>query len=263
MWAPLISQVTFILFFSTSTVFSQPSALEDHFPTKNTADSIAYVSPGSAYEWKQLIVPSVMVGYGIGSQFIKPLIRLDKQVAADISKNQIKEFPIEDMLQYFPTASVYAFDLFGSKPKHAVRDYTLVLASSHLIMAGIVQTMKHTIDVQRPNGKNTKSFPSGHTATAFVGAHVLFKEYKDDTIWLGISGYAFATFTGYMRIGNQKHWVSDVVAGAGIGILSVELAYWLLPSLQKWFGWNNTSHQLMILPSFQEKKIGLGLIYNF
>ncbi len=84
---------------------------------------------------------------------------------------------------------------------------------------------KHTINVQRPDGSNMKSFPSGHTATVFTGSHILFNEYKDSCPWIGIGAYGIATATGILRMTNNKHWLSDVITGAGIGILSAEVAY--------------------------------------
>jgi membrane-associated phospholipid phosphatase len=48
---------------------------------------------------------------------------------------------------------------------------------------------------------------------------------------LSISGYPIAIFTGVYRALNNKHWVGDVVAGAGFGILSTEIAYWLYPKI--------------------------------
>ena len=47
----------------------------------------------------------------------------------------------------------------------------------------------------------------------------MWQEYKDVSVWYGISGYIVATGTGFFRIYNNKHWLTDVAAGAGIGIL--------------------------------------------
>lgn len=79
----------------------------------------------------------------------------------------------------------------------------------------------------RPDGSNDHSFPSGHTATAFMTATMLTKEYGHKSPWIGIGVYLMATATGLMRMANNKHWLSDVLTGAGIGILSTEMGYYL------------------------------------
>lgn len=75
----------------------------------------------------------------------------------------------------------------------------------------------------RPDGSNNKSFPSGHTATAFMAATMLHKEYGGRSPWYSIAGYSMATVTGVSRMLNNKHWLSDVLVGAGIGILGVSV----------------------------------------
>lgn len=98
-------------------------------------------------------------------------------------------------------------------------------AFSVALMAGAVNSLKYTCRMPRPDGSNNKSFPSGHTATAFMAATMLHKEYGGRSPWYSIAGYSMATVTGVSRMLNNKHWLSDVLVGAGIGILSVELGY--------------------------------------
>ncbi len=108
-------------------------------------------------------------------------------------------------------------------------DHWRFLASSAMaygIMAAIVNPIKHTAKEMRPDGSSRNSWPSGHTATAFVSATILHKEYGlTRSPWYSVAGYAVATATGVMRVLNNRHWVSDVLSGAGVGIVSTELAY--------------------------------------
>lgn len=78
----------------------------------------------------------------------------------------------------------------------------------------IVESLKYTVHRERPNG-HPKSFPSGHTAAAFVGAGFLQMRYG--VAW-GLPAYALAAFTGYSRIESNNHWTSDVLMGAAIGL---------------------------------------------
>ncbi len=101
-------------------------------------------------------------------------------------------------------------------------------AFSASLMAIAVNTLKHTVKVMRPDGSNRHSFPSGHSATAFMTATMLHKEYgMTRSPWYSIGGYTAATLTGLSRQMNNKHWLSDVLVGAGIGILSTEVGYYL------------------------------------
>lgn len=100
------------------------------------------------------------------------------------------------------------------------------MATSYLLVSGTVLGLKSVTNVERPDGSSNNSFPSGHTATAFAGAEFLWQEYKDQSIWYGIAGYVVATGTGLFRIYNDRHWLTDVAAGAGIGILCTKTAYW-------------------------------------
>jgi membrane-associated phospholipid phosphatase len=93
------------------------------------------------------------------------------------------------------------------------------------MMTVIVRVLKNSTDVTRPGGTNHQSFPSGHTAQAFVAATFLHKEFGDKSVWYSIGAYTMASTVGALRIMNNKHWISDVLAGAGIGILSTNMAY--------------------------------------
>jgi membrane-associated phospholipid phosphatase len=63
------------------------------------------------------------------------------------------------------------------------------------------------------------SFPSGHTTVAFAAATVFAMEYKNHPI-VPIISYSAATLIGLSRITENKHWITDVVAGAALGYLT-------------------------------------------
>ena len=110
--------------------------------------------------------------------------------------------------------------------------YQIVTADAFaaIMMAAVVNGLKYSINRTRPNGHDA-SFPSGHTATAFTGATLLAHEYGDRSIWIPIAGYTVATATGVMRVLNNRHYVSDVIVGAAVGILTAELAYWVTDAI--------------------------------
>ena len=136
--------------------------------------------------------------------------------------------------------------------------------ASYGVMAAFVNGIKYTASEMRPDGSTRNSWPSGHTATAFVGATILHKEYGlTRSPWYSIAGYTVATATGVMRVLNNRHWISDVLSGAGIGILSTELAYGICDLLfkQKGLLMNDLAYypDLKKNPSFFSISMGIGL----
>jgi len=210
----------------------------------------------------RFIIPATLISYGVLAQIAKPLRQFDENTDNEVSKHFTHRRTFDNTLQYAPVVAVYGLDFMGIKAKNNFRDRTFVVITSHLIMGGAVQTVKKATGVERPDGSNYLSFPSGHTATAFTGAHILFKEYKDVSPWIGVAGYAAATTVGTMRVLNRKHWVSDVVAGAGVGILSVEIGYMLLPVFHKIIGVESKSN-LVIMPVVGNNQYGLGMACVF
>ena len=134
-------------------------------------------------------------------------------------------FRYDDYLQYAPAALMLGLKIGGVRGRSSWGRMLVSDAFSVALMAGAVNSLKYTCRMPRPDGSNNKSFPSGHTATAFMAATMLHKEYGGRSPWYSIAGYSMATVTGVSRMLNNKHWLSDVLVGAGIGILSVELGY--------------------------------------
>ena len=168
---------------------------------------------------------------------------------------------IDDYLQFFGPAMTVGLKLGGYEGRS---DWPRLLASaglSYAIMAGFVNGIKYTAKEMRPDGSTANSWPSGHTATAFVGASLLHKEYGlTRSPWWSVAGYGVATATGVMRILNNRHWISDVMSGAGIGIMSTELGYALCDLMFK--GKGLLRNDLLIeneRPSFFSISMGLGL----
>lgn len=168
---------------------------------------------------------------------------------------------IDDYLQFFGPAAVVGLKLGGYEGRS---DWPRLLASAALsygIMAGFVNGIKYTAKEMRPDGSTANSWPSGHTATAFVGASLLHKEYGlTRSPWFSVAGYGMATATGVMRVLNNRHWISDVMSGAGIGILSTELGYAIGDLLFKGKGLLHNDLQLdSENPSFFGISMGVGL----
>lgn len=191
------------------------------------------------------------------------LKQLNNSTRYEISEHKPDKIKLDNYTQYVPAVMVYGLNAIGLKGKHNLKDRSVILGTSLLISSAIVLPTKHLVKEERPDGSNSLSFPSGHTAFAFATAQFMFREYQDENIWLSLSGYPIAVFTGVYRILNDKHWVGDVVAGAGIGILSTEVAYWLFPKVSKLFSKDHSKNSALVYPFYQNKTMGLGLSLNF
>ena len=139
---------------------------------------------------------------------------------------------VDDYIQYLPLAGTLLLCIDRDK-REGWQDKVVLGATGMAVMGILVNSLKYSVCEMRPDGSRRNSFPSGHTATAFVGAELVRLEYGNG--W-GAAAYVFATATGVLRVYNERHWCHDVLAGAGIGILSAKIAYWLLPWEQKQLG---------------------------
>jgi membrane-associated phospholipid phosphatase len=150
--------------------------------------------------------------------------------------------PIDDYLQYAPLALSFGLKAAGVKSRSNFINQVVITAKAELLMNVIVQGMKTWIPSERPSG-NMHSMPSGHTAQAFVSATILDMEYRDASPWISVGGYAVATTTAMYRMINNKHWISDVLIGAGIGIFSTKVVYFTHR-----YHWGNKSN-IVIFPA--------------
>lgn len=133
----------------------------------------------------------------------------------------------DDYLQYLPAGVMVGLKAFGYEGRSSWAGMLVSDAFSAAIMAAAVNGVKYSVGRLRPDGSRYNSFPSGHTATAFMTATMLYKEYGWREPLLGIGGYTVAAVTGVSRIMNNRHWLTDVVAGAAVGIGAVHLGYYL------------------------------------
>lgn len=162
----------------------------------------------------------------VGSSFLYKQNKVDFQALRTRSNQGIGSYVHwDDVVQFVPLAACYGMKIAGvpSRSQWGRMVGTHALATGMMML--ITRPMKSSIYSLRPNSTHAGSFPSGHTATAFMLAGFLHNEYNHVSPWISVGGYAMATATGIGRIVHNRHWVSDVLCGAGIGILSTELAY--------------------------------------
>jgi len=213
--------------------------------------------------FKSVIIPSVLIGYGIIGIHNDALKRFNYDIQEELKGHVDNNFKIDNVSQFVPSLSVYGLNAIGIKGKNNFKDRTIILGTASLIMGSTVTAMKKLTTIERPDGSNKLSFPSGSTAIAFMGAEFLYQEYKEVSIWYGISGYLVATGTGFLRLHNNKHWFTDVVTGAGIGILSTKIAYWIHPLVKKTLFKDKKEISGLVMPFHNGKEYGLALSMSF
>jgi len=238
-----------------------------------TNHSFAQISPAESFEEPQdlgfnyhsLIIPSLLIGYGIIGLESHTLRDINFEVKEEVNEHIDRKFTIDDFAQYAPMLSVYSLNSMGVQGYHDFGGRTMVLSTAYLIMGVTVNGLKKLTHIQRPDGSTYNSFPSGHTATAFMGAEFLRQEYSDVSIWYGVAGYLVAAGTGAFRIYNDRHWLTDVLAGAGIGILSTKIAYWLTPTFTEDIAHNESTGRIngIVMPFYNAQGYGVGMSVKF
>ncbi|MBF8456960.1 phosphatase PAP2 family protein [Kaistella sp. G5-32] len=188
-------------------------------------DSLQLHNSRFEFQYKKMYVPVglMMTGVIAGGHGKNSW---NNQVAAERNKN-FSNFQnhADDYLQFAPFVAVYGFEFAGMKPKTDWKNRTAILIKGQIINLGLVLILKNTLKETRPDG-TALSFPSGHTANAFAGATMLSIEYGKDYKWVPYAAYGVASTVGVLRIANNRHYLSDVLFGAGLGILSMKVAYW-------------------------------------
>lgn len=214
-----------------------------------------------------LVPPAVMITYGVLSFPVHPIRRFDFYVHSGIAKSDSTfSTKAESYFQFAPVILVYGLNLVGIPGKNRFIDRTVLLGLSGSIVAISAGLTKHISHRLRPNHGDYLSFPSGHTATAFMGAEFMAQEYDAKSVWYGVAAYGIATTTGVFRLYNRDHWFSDVVAGAGFGILSTKLAYLVYPYIRNWLtsrDKNGNKKSMMLMPTYQDGVPGISFAKVF
>ena len=204
------------------------------------------VSVRTPYEFRpaQAVLPSVLVGsavavhYGCrdaGLNVVEGSLddRIQHYFYQDLRKGgTVPELSFDNYLQYAPFVMDLGLGMLGAKARNPLLDRTLEMALGTVACAVMSWSCKQLFYSIRPNG-NKGSFPSGHTDTVFLGAELVRMEYG----WgWGSCSYAMGVTVGVMRMYNNWHWFSDVLFGAGIGILAANIGGWLLEPVKDLLG---------------------------
>lgn len=264
--------LTGLLFLFTSSVYSSMLPL---FPTEELNSSLFTLHPEKdQHKFHKDSIHQFSFRYADQKRGLKPWIAPALLVTSGTAlhfmpevKNDIHDFVqanfsyhgnIDDYAQIAPLAAVYILNLTGIRSKNNFGNVTALAVKSILLNSTITYRLKVWVNSPRPNLAK-HAFPSGHTSTAFTFAHFMHKEYGDRSPWYSFGAYSAAAAVGIMRMAKNVHWLPDVLAGAGIGILSTELVY-----LTHQYKWDNEHlKRLDILPFRLGKQNGVTMVYRF
>lgn len=230
------------------------------------ADSLG-ICRSEEFRFSQLVAPAVLIGSGAAITWSDYLERnVNLEVRDFVVSHNLPSTWVDDVTACVPAAAHIGLKWLGVASAHTDKERISTLVTASAIQFGVVRGLKHAVDVVRPDGTNDHSFPSNHTSSAFMGAELVRIEYGT---WWGLGAYTVATATAVMRVYNNRHWVGDVLAGAGIGILSAQAAYWLLPLERKLFGWDavctsdSTASSMLFVPYAAPNAAGFSFALTF
>lgn len=174
------------------------------------------------------VLPAALLTYGWLKPAIPGIERLDDRIYEGIRERHPDfKTSLDGYLQWAPSLSIYAMDLAGVKTRHGFRDHLLIDAGSILVAGGLGYAMRRIGRNFEVYNKGDSEFPSGHTTNAFRGAEIVRQELRHSHPAWSYSGYVMASVVGILRLYNGQHYLTDVIAGAGLGMLSTKLTYWM------------------------------------
>lgn len=200
------------------------SSLRAQQPPPAGGDTLA----PTIHHWRQVAVPSLLAIYGLTAPFVGFAHQIDLRTSQHMAPNAAGRGNWDSYLRWAPAVGILTLKAAGVQTRHSFKQQAILQASAYFLTAGAVFTGKQIFKRERPDGSDNQSFPSGHSALAFTGAAIWRLELKQTHPVLSWGGYLLAGITAAQRVRHNEHWVSDVVGGAGVGILSAQASYWLL-----------------------------------
>lgn len=241
------------------------SVINEKAVAADTAAVAAYPDPTHHFRAAEWLIPGGVAVFGaicVNASWGK---NLRENLHNTFSQKGLNKTSVDNYIQYAPAVATLGLGLCGVKGQHAFKDRAIIMMMSYATMAIVVNAAKYTFKEKRPDSSSRNSFPSGHTATAFVGAEMLYQEYRTTHPWIGYTAYGLSAAVAYLRMHNDRHWANDVLAGAAVGMLSTKFAYWLYPKIFRENKRENRMKRTAFfgMPYYQDRTAGVNVAMVF
>lgn len=199
---------------------------------------------------QQIIVPAAMIALGAVAVSNNRLcnIKYDVRDAFQRGRGNHRKANVEVWVTLGAQLLTVAL---GPKCKHDLVDRMFVKATRYALLYSTMPVVRACVRERRPDGSSNHSFPSFKTANAFMAA----EQTRIERGWAwGMGAYTIAAGIGVLQMYNDKAYINDVLAGAGMGILAVHAAYWLLPLERKLFRLDKIKDKtrgFMVMPTYE------------
>ncbi len=225
-----------------------------------TANDQRNITKNRHSPFRHAVLPVSIITSGIIVESLPSNTILSKESIQKHVQDQIDGFrtSADNYLQFAPIATMFGLSLAGVKSRSDFSNEFVLSVKSELLMTAIVSSMKYFINDMRPDNTTNNTMPSGHTAQAFVSAALLDMEYREISPWISLGGYLCATATGCFRVANNRHWASDVLIGAGIGVGCVKVVY-----LTHRYRWGSRPTRVILIPTIYPKGGGVAFAMKF
>jgi membrane-associated phospholipid phosphatase len=182
---------------------------------------IAAMIKGLGHDVTNLPSRENLLWVGIGTGLSLAVHPLDTHANEDLSGNTLnKVFAPGAVLGQSYTllgiaSTIYAVGRIKGEPK--VSHIGMDLIRSVAIAEFMTESLKYTVRRERPDGSGANSFPSGHAADTMAFATALERHFG----WrYAVPAYVFASYVAMSRLHDNVHFLSDVTAGAAVGIIA-------------------------------------------
>ncbi len=244
-----------LLIFSSLLAHAEGAPIISESPASALVASDSTSSVAYRFRPKQLILPGALIAagtFGVTNGWMRKMQhKLDQGLTATKGSHK---FRADNYLQLLPTVAYLGMGYLGLPARHNIKGRLLAGATATVITLAITEPLKHWVKEERPDKSDRYSFPSGHTAISFMGAELIRLEYDNDAVTFG--AYVVAAGTGLLRLYNRRHWACDLMAGAGVGILSARAAYWLLPVYDRIFSTKSSKKAVALMPGYSPEAKG-------